>query len=121
MNLTSEQHDTTIGQTGQKLLINGETFYIGDVVLLTHRKTLKKQHYQLIWSDCHFQVMLENKNNALASVHPSESYWHTEAYIPLFKITENYVPYVGIEIVGNSRKDLKLIERISRVGMKKTK
>lgn len=31
-----------IGSIGSRLIINGETYFIGDVVLLTHRKTLKK-------------------------------------------------------------------------------
>lgn len=109
------------GEVGQIIIIKNNKYYIGDVVLLTNRKTKTSKYYQLIWSDCMFRLMLENKNNALASVHPSDSFWHTRAYIDLYEITENHIPYVDIERIGNSNKDLKLIKRISRVGMKPTK
>jgi len=110
-----------IGEIGQKLEIKGKYYFIGDIVLLTDRKTGIKKHYQIIWSNELFQVFLENENNRLASVHPSGSYWHTQAYIPLVDISESKIPYVDIERIGNTPKDLKLIKRISRTGMKRIK
>lgn len=109
------------GEVGQIIIIKNNKYYIGDVVLLTNRKTKTSQYYQIIWSYRTFRLVLENKTNALASVHPSGSFWHTRAYIDLFEITENHIPYVDIERVGNSSKDLKLIKRISRTGIKRIK
>ena len=110
-----------VGENGQKININNRLFYIGDVVLITDKKSKTSKYYQIIWSEYSFQLVLENKNNSLASIHPSGSYWHTEAYIPLFKITENIIPYLEIERIGNEKKHLKLIKRIPRTGMKPIK
>lgn len=102
------------GEIGQSITIQDQTYYIGDVVLLTDRKAKVSMHYQIIWSSVMYRIMLENKTNANSACgHPSGSYWHTRAYIDLFEITENHIPYVGIQRIGNSKKDLKLISPIS--------
>ena len=109
------------GSIGQKISVKGEDFFIGDVVLLTHRKTNRAKHYQIIWNDSAFRVDLVCENNRLANVHPFGSEWHDEPYIPLFQIVEGYVPYIDIKRIGQTKSDLKLIKRISRKGMKPTK
>jgi len=107
------------GEIGQSIIIQNEIYYIGDVVLVTDRKAKVSMYYQIIWASPMYKIMLENKNNAASACgHPSGSFWHTRAHIDLFEITENHIPYVGIERIGNSKKDLKLIKPISRSGFK---
>jgi len=102
------------GEVGQSITIQDQTYYIGDIVLLTDRKAKVSMYYQIIWSTVLYRIMLESKTNGRASCgHPSGAFWHTRAYIDLFEITENHIPYVGIERIGNSKKDLKLIKPIS--------
>ena len=102
------------GEVGQSITIQDQTYYIGDVVLLTDRKAKVSMYYQIIWSTALYRIMLESKTNRGASCgHPSGAFWYTRAYIDLFEITENHIPYVGIERIGNSKKDLKLIKPIS--------
>ena len=109
------------GSIGQKISVKGEDFFIGDVVLLTHRKTNRSKHYQIFWNDSAYRVDLVCENNRLANVHPFGSEWHDEPYIPLFKIVEGFVPYVDIKRIGQSKSDLKLVKRIPRKGMKPAK
>ena len=108
-------------ELGQRFSINNIDYFIGDVVLLTHIKTNVSAYYQIIWNTHTFQIVLENETNKLASIHPHGNSWHTEAYIQLFKVVENYIPYLRMKRIGNSKSDLKLIKRVSRVGLKPTK
>ena len=109
------------GSIGQKINVNGEDFFIGDVVLLTHRKTNRSKYYQIFWNDSAFRVDLVCENNRLANVHPFGKEWFDEPYYPLFQIVEGFVPYIDIKRIGQSKSDLKLIKRIPRIGMKPTK
>ena len=108
-------------ELNQKFRIGIIDYFIGDVVLLTHVKTNVSAYYQIIWNKYTFQIDLENETNKLASIHPHGNSWDTEAYIPLFKIVNNYIPYVRMKRIGNSKENLKLIKKVSRVGLKPTK
>ena len=51
------------GEVGQSITIQDQTYYIGDVVLLTDRKAKVSMYYQIIWSTALYRIMLESKSN----------------------------------------------------------
>ena len=99
------------GSVGHKIMVKDKEFFIGDVVLLTDTKSNVSAYYQIIWNDFDYQVVLENETNRL-SAHPNGDCWFNRAYITLHEVANGRIPYVRIERVGNSHKDLKKIKRI---------
>ncbi len=102
------------GELGQKVIINNQVFFIGDVVKLIDTKTRIVVYYQLIYSKATFRVVLENKQNGISNpnrISPPNPYiWYNKPYIEIFDITEAHIPYIKIERIGNDSKSLRLVK-----------
>lgn len=104
-----ESQGVFCGEKGQIIWINNEKFFLGDVVLLTHRKTKDSQYYKLVFDKLIFAVCLHNENN-LIQLHPfAYDNWTSKNY-RLYEV--EYIPYVEMIRIGNDKKYLKKVVRI---------
>jgi hypothetical protein len=91
-------------------VIENVTYYVGDVVKIIDTKANMFSHFQMVLSEN--VIFLENKNNRITGFNYGYSKGIYDAYIPITDIINGVLPFIKIERIGNSAKDLKLVKRI---------
>lgn len=113
------KEDIFCGEKGQKIKVNNQCFYIGDIVQLTDIRKKISCYFQVIFSNTTFKVLLYNPTNAqpMASGGGNYSAFYNQAYIDMYKFSEGYYPNVRIKRIGNDKIAIQKIKTTRRNNM----
>ena len=111
------------GEVGQKIIVNNEEFFIGDVVQLIHVRKKISCYFQIIFSKITYKVLLYSPTNAqpFASGGGNSTAFYNQAFIDMYKISEGDIVNVRMIRIGNDKEAMRKIKIIPRNNMAPTR